>query len=1318
MASKFPDEPPSNTQETDEETIAFRKKLSRRVSFAECEITSVHIFNRDDDYESPQHSTPTPASERGKEVLGLFRDLIDSDDDDNDDDVLSVEKSFLRPMESPSPGGSSTVGSAISNDEDNFFGPVSANFIQPGRLSDSAASDDNHDITMDSITFSMHFRSIAGSESGELNTLTTTGVCLPSEEKTPCQATMPSDPKSFMVLTKAKKVKSPSPVPISKFSGGEESNGMSLVGESMRRYDYGKLSPTLEALLAEGSKEFNAIPTFESTTPRSSSEVALSYGHKNDCTELSNYRNQELCNMNNHDMSGKGISFAQDKMIESTGDSATTLTDQTMCDCSSNTKDGSVAENFVGHQIQTPNQLNQEEMHKSPLAGSIHSLSAKRQQILLDTTNSPRHALFVTPSPKQSGSFLSQGSIKQGGSLPSVLKSNIKLKNLECTPLGSAFNDGILKSKIRLSDSLSSRASACSFSKIMEPSAGFQCQQVTAPTINPEEQLSGVGLKQGEIDGPVTPKNISYLSQDGGTTELLEDKEHYEKYAERMGITTSPSKCTHSGKKMIHHSMTPVDHLDGTRVASAFNSLPMGITREIGKDKRDLDTAYKLVSPLVNRSKEKLCSSTEHHSSLSGNLKPHDQDNSVIIVSREEPNSLETVPSSNYLTATAENRTQSSLSLIKANHLTGTSIVKKLNEGESNGLDMLNASENSRNFPEGFALKLQSRSPEKNIETAIEITQFSGSFIQEQMKVSSSYASPDAPRSKNDQLPLKSGAMIAQSPFRKKQTQSPTSKEPSCSPYRKEMHRGLCGDNMQLPVAKDVLSLSCHSTIQTIDNHLQRSVQDPSPDQDTQNSSKRKRISEVVLADMHPADKNKCIQQSPNFREIGEKNMEHMLEYSNGSNIGNKGIEGGKTLLNMTDISSKLSADTKQLLSPSFDKLNIKMINMLEDILLHQQKVNKLEMLCSEIQSKLGSAYGQSCNIQYKSVAETRLLLYRLVYEKAKLQLMQVKRERLLNQVQLPRTGVRECQMLKLNYVKHPSVLAGRDTQLDNNTCSVKSGENLEGTDDRVTTMKHEADALEKKINNLTKSLCPHFKIKGELSCADTIDLLNDHLKKRTCWGYIRQDMQLWEVDVLQNRNGYHNVILNYHEFLSQSLTLDTSPNSSIFVGNNLNDINISKNFPNMDACSAFAFVFNHEYTKKYVGPKSLAQETQRTSSLLRNLLDVIEEVQIARLEIRGLILTSFHSPSAKQLDLQLAFIDFESGVKLIMSLDMTCLNCGVYPSEILPHHLQTSTTRTDDLHCPLSIEIKAAISNLRAGYSRIIRLCRCVTQVLQSSGR
>ncbi|XP_022727891.1 uncharacterized protein LOC111283587 [Durio zibethinus] len=145
--------------------------------------------------------------------------------------------------------------------------------------------------------------------------------------------------------------------------------------------------------------------------------------------------------------------------------------------------------------------------------------------------------------------------------------------------------------------------------------------------------------------------------------------------------------------------------------------------------------------------------------------------------------------------------------------------------------------------------------------------------------------------------------------------------------------------------------------------------------------------------------------------------------------------------------------------------------------------------------------------------------------------------------------------------------------------------------------MKHEAEALEKKIKNLTKSFYIYCKIKGEPSCSDTIELLNDHLKKRTCCRFICQYMQLWEVD-LQNRNGRHNVVLNYHEFISRSLTLNTGPNSSIFVANKLNDINISKNFPNMDACSAFAFVFNHEYTKKYAVPKNLAQETQVSTSV------------------------------------------------------------------------------------------------------------------------
>lgn len=81
------------------------------------------------------------------------------------------------------------------------------------------------------------------------------------------------------------------------------------------------------------------------------------------------------------------------------------------------------------------------------------------------------------------------------------------------------------------------------------------------------------------------------------------------------------------------------------------------------------------------------------------------------------------------------------------------------------------------------------------------------------------------------------------------------------------------------------------------------------------------------------------------------------------------------------------------------------------------------------------------------------------------------------------------------------------------------------------------------------------------------------------------------------------------------------------------------------------------------------------------------------------------------------------AGIKAYMFYsDFSCVlisYSGVYPSVILPYHLQTSTAATENLQClPLLAEIKAAVGNLRAGYSRIIRLCRCVSQVLQCSGR
>ncbi|GMN27552.1 hypothetical protein TIFTF001_001702 [Ficus carica] len=120
--------------------------------------------------------------------------------------------------------------------------------------------------------------------------------------------------------------------------------------------------------------------------------------------------------------------------------------------------------------------------------------------------------------------------------------------------------------------------------------------------------------------------------------------------------------------------------------------------------------------------------------------------------------------------------------------------------------------------------------------------------------------------------------------------------------------------------------------------------------------------------------------------------------------------------------------------------------------------------------------------------------------------------------------------------------------------------------------------------------------------------------------------------------------------------TLNVGPVSSIVISNQLNDVNIVKMFPNMDVHVAFAFVLNAEVTKRCVDSNCLAQETQVTQSILCNLLDVIGEVQMAQIEIGNLIQTNFHSQSGQQLNLQLCFISFQTGIKVTLTLDVTCL--------------------------------------------------------------
>lgn len=116
MASPTTGEDHSNTK-TEEGLTAFHKKRSRRVSFAE--NTSIHIFVRDEEIETPPDpQPPTPPSD-DQRFNSDSRQDEDDDDDDGDLDDSAPRLPFFRVLASPSSGGSTV--SATSNDGKFFF---------------------------------------------------------------------------------------------------------------------------------------------------------------------------------------------------------------------------------------------------------------------------------------------------------------------------------------------------------------------------------------------------------------------------------------------------------------------------------------------------------------------------------------------------------------------------------------------------------------------------------------------------------------------------------------------------------------------------------------------------------------------------------------------------------------------------------------------------------------------------------------------------------------------------------------------------------------------------------------------------------------------------------------------------------------------------------------------------------------------------------------------------------------------------------------------------------------------------------------------
>ncbi|KAH1214788.1 hypothetical protein GmHk_13G036072 [Glycine max] len=448
-------------------------------------------------------------------------------------------------------------------------------------------------------------------------------------------------------------------------------------------------------------------------------------------------------------------------------------------------------------------------------------------------------------------------------------------------------------------------------------------------------------------------------------------------------------------------------------------------------------------------------------------------------------------------------------------------------------------------------------------------------------------------------------------------------------------------------------------------------------------SSGKKRKGVEILSNEDNIDKIGRIDRSPEVHKSGNGDLLLLSEQtgymrSEREKLGDQTSNDGDLIL------KKFLARTNQLLPPSVDKLNLRSIGRLEDILVHLQKVKKKEILCSEIQSQLKIT--DPLNIlRDKRVAETRTLLYNIAYEKAKLQLLHVKHDKL--QVQQVSSGLQECEMIKLNSIPSSSKSGAMDTQAGDSHSQGKYQVSCK----KVLETKQELEALESNAKSLSEFLHSHCKMEGDQSYTNTIKAVSGYLQKRMPCKSICQNLKLWEIEDFECKDGCYKVCLNYCGYVTQRFTVNTGQ-SSIIISNNLNDVNIGKTFPNLDAVSAFLFVLNPHTTKKCSGSSIMARETQITSSLLSNLLDVVEEVQSAQIEIRNL---------------------FSGLICSCPSLISVVGESGVYPAEVLPSQiLDPSSGEQKSLPSSLVDELRTAAESVRVGYSRIIRLCRCISQI------
>ncbi|XP_042009596.1 uncharacterized protein LOC121758241 [Salvia splendens] len=1242
------------------DTVALNKKRARRVSFAE--LTSVHFFDRDEELneaspsENAKMADDSPAEFGFGGLLQRSKEFGGEDDvgDNLEDEIMEMQRSFLRPIGSPSSGGS-TMGSASSNDEDNFFGPVSANFIRPGRLSDSVASDDNHDLTMDSTAFSMHFHSIAGSECG-IDLKTPIGGQLFFEEKTPTN----SHKETSLVFTLGKPHVPRSFVSATEASENQSSNDMSLVWGNTNKYDYEKLSPELDAILAENRKNLlHVIAPDDITSPKKNSgQVSSSVSHGNYDSVRKGSERINSDRVTKGDKSDDRIQFG-----DANGSRGNF---HGRCSPKSSTSMLGVTASHTESRkpISSPYQLSKDDFDSSLLVST--SSPVKLKQTLL-TTASPSQPWGVTsPLPEKPPSSMQRnGSIEHHETETSIQKSISKLELLEKSASSSVFSAKVDKSTIKSLD----------FSK--SPNAVEKNYDISRISFmedsDSEEKLASVNRSternfdfyMDHARGENLLEESLNQTMDGKSPNALNAKSYSTGKSDLGPTAASPSKKTLSGNNSIHSLFTTNSKYENSLKSETKSSLA-----EIAFIEGEKANTPIFVHSSDRVLDENLPASLGLLSSLSVDLRSRfkqmeNSDKGRDFTPGRDPvhvNSSATDSIGTVTTVSGGKNGKLRSPFVEVNRLN----MIELRATDNGGTDMHNGKEIMQTTGLFSSPTKESQFQGVHLEVGDLTNRDTSSF--------------------EDYISEAGSRMVSHesvSPFARRNLDQPQLQFPAGSPSRKEP------DDKQIPKIASPRIIQLSGGMKSY-------------------SANKRNIGLLLRDPQHRTEITK-LERSPKLLKSGNHHTENIV-YS----IDNRTKQNGQEKRKLADAYSKFTEDMRILISGSADKLSFNMIDVLEDMLVHQQRLKVYEMLQHGVAPQSEIVLH---DLQLEKITETKSLLHKVVFEKAKLQLKHVKRERLLKRLHLLSSRMEDSKTIRANMALLPmGICTSTVGAVGNRLLSVNLTKEHEVCHDKLTTMRQTLEALDRKILTLKRTFHSCCKLKAEPGVGETITLVTEHLAKKTSRRFIRLDTQMWVVQGLSSLNGQHKVTLNHLDLIIQSIQIIAGPTSSVRSSFKLNETNIKKNFPNMDACIAFQFVFNTDTAHKYVSAKNLVQETQVTSSLLGSLLDVVEEIQTAHIEFQNLTQTCFSSPSVDRLDLKLCFFNFNSGGKVPFTFDLSCLKRGIYPSEILPLELSSPIASCTNPSSEIILDkIRDAVKDVRTGYTRILRLCRCLSRIVQT---